>query len=398
MGKRYVRSSFLFSLGLMVLVLLAGCGGTTPAGDTAAKEYPHVYLLTENGLVAIRASDGAVRWQFQLPQAFLRTATSVVKGEQAYVATDSTLYALDTSSGHVLWMASVGPQVQALLVAGLDLYVSSTTQVYALSTKNGSVLWSQAIPDQAATLLTLDGSTLYLGGNESSLLVALDATTGATRWTYQAAQDNPVVAIQPADQALVVQTHHALLVLNAGDGGVRWQQTLQASWVNIQQDLLYLAWIDGATGASGLRALQLSDGGLVWQTDTEVAIDGEPVAVTPKVILRVTGNGAALSAWRTSDGTQIWQQRLNGGNASLEAEARKLFVAAGTTIEALQALTGVRLWQRKSTGALTTLQSGQHLLYGVDNQDGWVLALSPSTGALQWQTKLNDSIIQIQEA
>lgn len=393
-ASQHARSVLILCLGAIILMLLAGCGEAPPS---AAREL-RAYVLTETGLIAIRASDGTKRWQFQLPQADLRTVASAVSGGQAYVATDTMVYALDTTSGRVLWAAEAGPQVQALLVAGETVYVSSTAQVYALRAHNGSVLWSLAVDGQEATLLTLDGTTLYVGGNESLSLLALEALTGAIRWTYQAAPDDPVVAIQPAGQALVVQTHHALLVLNAGDGGVRWQQALFAEWVDVQQDLLYLAWIDGATGASGLRALRLSDGGLVWQTDTEVAIDGEPVALTPETIFRVTGNGAALSAWRTSDGTQLWQQGLNGGNAGVEAEAGKLFVAAGTTIEALQALTGMRLWQRKSTGALTTLQSGQHLLYGVDNQNGWVLALRPATGAIQWQTKLNDSIIQMQEA
>lgn len=115
-------------------------------------------------LAVLAASDGGVRWRLDPPRSTVVTAP-VVAGGQVYVLTgsiaidwDDGVHAFDLATGRRRWRRDVG--VDPLFV-------------------------------RAATLtLALGGGTLYVGGLNGGL-TALQATTGATRFSFGV--DEPVI-------------------------------------------------------------------------------------------------------------------------------------------------------------------------------------------------------------
>ena len=119
--------------------------------------------------------------------AFIGTPTpSVVANGVAYVGTiDGAVYALNASTGTVLWSNEIGgilPSSPA--VANGVVYIGSFDHnVYALNASTGAKLWSFTTGDQVESSPTVANGVVYIG---SDALYALNASTGAKLWSYPA--------------------------------------------------------------------------------------------------------------------------------------------------------------------------------------------------------------------
>lgn len=399
---------------LLVCCLVGGCGPTSstlvsPGGTPTQSlppppEFPHVYLLSETGVSAYRASDGKARWHFTLPLPSQRTNTMTVQGQTVLVGTDTAFFALDAATGALRWTAQAGPQIQSMLASGTTLYVGSTTWVSAYSTTDGSTLWKDHIAGGDTSRLVLSGGTLYVGGSLSSTLTALDAASGATRWGVQLPPDEGASAFVPQGETLFVQTRHRLEALDSSDGHLLWQAVTAVQAFEVEGGVVSLISSDlpptnaaPAPALSGLRALRASDGGLLWQEVTPVSVDGEVDVLTPEVIYRATtAEQKNLSAWSTRDGHPLWQVTTQP-IGSLLLEQGVLYGSSGGTLAAFRAADGAGLWQTTLTqgGTLSTLAFADQALFGIDTLSpaGLVLAFTPA-GTVRWQVKTASMVLQ----
>ncbi|MDQ2055814.1 PQQ-binding-like beta-propeller repeat protein [Halobellus sp. H-GB7] len=98
-------------------------------------------------------------------------------------------------------------------------------RVHALSVADGSVLWSHHVDADAGGRTFTEPAavydeTLYLGSQSGNTgVVALDATTGDTRWT----KSTPAVTAGPVahPEGVVVQSHQLVTAFGL-DGTRRW--------------------------------------------------------------------------------------------------------------------------------------------------------------------------------
>lgn len=182
-----------------------------------------VYLPTDDGVYALRASDGALRWAYPAgvdktpsvnPQSALGLA---LDGATLYVLATSTdtgqwqatLTALNASDGAPRW--SVRPpammrgslvQVGSLLIVaalGPALLGAPPTAwtVEAYSAASGQPVWSRALAAPPLAKLVSSDGEIYIGTAKS--LVALDALTGAPRWSTNIIPSASQEGTSPAD-------------------------------------------------------------------------------------------------------------------------------------------------------------------------------------------------------
>jgi len=174
-----------------------------------------VFAGGEGGHVAaIRAVDGTFAWRAEIGPGNVGTtavrdgvvyATSGLDAEAPHV-----LFAISESSGAELWRFSapgdrelyVGAIAERLVYAvGLDGHV------YAL--RDGTVVWAFDARAPIGSVASLTGGLLYISAS-SGQVFALDALSGAKRWTVQLEGDaGPGI---PADGRLYLGTDVGVLV------------------------------------------------------------------------------------------------------------------------------------------------------------------------------------------
>jgi outer membrane protein assembly factor BamB len=160
---------------------------------------------------AISTRDGSIIWQY---------STQISESPMELQADDSGiyitailnhsndhLYAYDAKQGTEKWVFSLGRnnRLSNLRVLNGVIYltafqvdpkthlVSPNATVYALRAKDGSELWHYSFPGNADFPLTVRDKTVYIVSSQNNKserdIIAIDATTGKTRWSHSVSVD-----------------------------------------------------------------------------------------------------------------------------------------------------------------------------------------------------------------
>lgn len=296
-------------------------------------------------VVAVTASEGTQLWSY--PTAAGLTAAFAVDGQTLFVLDDrQQLYALDTETGKERWQISLRDDpaysfayLGALNVSDGKLIVSSGStmsvaasgkavfvgipspdwiegdpRVTAISTFDGSVLWDvPAYPDHSSGgLLALsmnDGTVLwnhagaparlgptfldgvvYYGETGPSTLVALDASTGETRWRTIVSEavvwDGIASPAVTANLVLAGLTTGDLLAVNRATGTPAWSTHLFAA--GIFHNSLSAVGVTGnvaiALAYGGISAVDLTNHTPLWHLQVDVDYTSPPVLLPNRVL------------------------------------------------------------------------------------------------------------------
>jgi outer membrane protein assembly factor BamB len=397
---------------LLTLVLLAACslpGGAPPSAHSAKSAPPArtatpapllarktVYWSRRNMLVALRASDGQVRWKDPGP-----AAPTLADGTlYAIVVPADAASALAAADGTTRWQVTfpgcftaVGSDGPPLLAGGL-LYIAVSGHdcapsgwVYALRASDGAVVWRT--PFERVTLPTraltggalLVASSTYPAADEQDFLTALRPTDGARLWRV-------LLDITPYYLAAL----DGIIVVSGGFYGDEFEARRasdgQRLWITpanrytlappvVANGLVYVSGQDG-----DLYALRLQDGVVQWRFATG---DGtadyhtsEPAVVDTTIYW---GTGPLLYALDARTGVlrhfyHLFSDKEDGGPGDYRyayspptVADGALFVAArvtpacnlphcageGATLYAIEIATGTELWQHTEPEGLATL-------------------------------------------
>lgn len=410
-------------LGTLLLLFLAACGTTTEVPATLPRATaPHptptktsaasapateaLYIVTAAGTLAVyRLRDGHALWQFQPPASEAVNAV-VVLGTVAYVGTDTTLYALSSTTGIAFWTAPVGPAVQTILPTQASIYVGSAGGVvYALSAATGKARWKQQRGRAAPAALLLNGNSLMVETQDG--VWALGLTGGQVLWQWTSPAPEEVIQTQLLlDQLLLVQSSQHLLVLSRSDGQLLWQRATVTEGLAIRGDVIDTVYLDQppataptASSSSGIRALRATDGALLWQVQTPPGNETELDVSGPDAFYRLSDpSSGALSAWRLSDGKQVWHVSLGTEVFDLRASGENLYLTEGTAVLALDGHRGKLIWQTPiSGGASALLLAGGALVAWDDTStNGLVQVFDPAhAGAFQWRVALEQQLAAV---
>lgn len=295
-----------WALVVVLLVVAGGCdwsqfmGGPDHSGFNAGET-----TLSVTNVAHLRRA-----WSVTLPSAM--QASPVVANGRLYIGTldaDHRLYALDAQSGHPLWKASSGAVSNAAGVAdGIVYAFGSDNQLHAFDAATGATRWSVPFPWESVNPTVASGKIFAAGQNT---IVALDARTGTTIWTYG-------LAVADRD----AYGHDSP------------------------------AYANGVVYAAGgkLHAIDATTGTTIWTATPGARLNG-PTVVGSTVYLGTSDANPSIYAFDTATGVQRWAHPVNNPVYSTPAVAHGL-VYAGTEdvsgltgmLYALDATTGNEVW------------------------------------------------------
>lgn len=277
-------------------------------------------------------------WRVPAPVAWLGPAVD-----------DSTVYfanalhqvqAVRTSDGRTRWISSsVGIQFDialALHVAkGLVLYPQY--DIYAFDVGTGALVWTFA--DSAHTAggfsrLSSDASRVY-GGSASGVVVAVRLLDGTLAWRTKVSADTGQVNVySPLVSGNTVYAGYlkysppftgGLVALDASTGAVRWSQDLPPVspnlWggaafdaVKVWQDLVVVSCQDGT-----VRAFRSDSGTAVWTSPRPSGLaagvnDPRPLAVAGDVLV-VGSDLTMVQGLDARTGALVWTRNIPAGGS-----------------------------------------------------------------------------------
>lgn len=325
---------------------------TFPTGDriTSSPSYANgiVYVGSDDGqLYAIDADTGRQRWMHRTggPVA----SSPAVGGGRVYVVSyDGRLHALDAATGAVQWkfatqgerrfeakgLHGMQPRTQTfadpfdvylsspVLAEGLVIFGSGDGQVYALDAATGAQRWTIKTGDVVHAAPAYAEGRVFVGSWDGRFY-ALDAKTGRELWHAQGGVDTLMANQQgfqssPAVANGMVYTGSRdanLYAFDARSGQEKWRFPTGASWV-ITSPAVHAGRVYFATSDTSLvHAVDAATGQPVWQQQAPAYLFASP-SLADDVLLQGALNGS-LQARDLASGELLWDFQTEGSQANL---------------------------------------------------------------------------------
>lgn len=212
-----------------------------------------VYVGSEDGYAyALNQSTGQLIWRTWVGQ--LVYSSPAIVGDSLYIGQGS-LYRLNAKTGQKMWGTAIGTITTSILAVGGRVYAiaqnASTSlgaKLYSINATNGSIIWAIYV-DQTSEL-GYANNLLYLGANGTTY--ALNPYNGSTVWSAA-----PGLEAAPAIVGGVV--YGGNMALNATSGQVIWKYNITTpSLPAVAYGLIFLL------SQTALVALNQTNGVLAW--------------------------------------------------------------------------------------------------------------------------------------
>jgi eukaryotic-like serine/threonine-protein kinase len=248
------------------------------------------YLVSDQGLSALQASNGQPLWSVPL-EGSIDPPPQVINGVLYLTTTKISLEATATPTSQVSMLSQVGtisnllqsvvpmaPVKQALpLKQGLS-------SVYAVRLSDGAVLWQYTMSKENgnnwANWLSIENGTVYVGtyvDQDKSYIYALRSNDGSLLWRQRLYRGMSVNAFV-ADGVIYIASFinngsindgsGAVYAMRASDGAQLWYH--QMYWVVYNPPMLVGATIYVSAAGGEVYAFQASNGSLLWHFHTDV--------------------------------------------------------------------------------------------------------------------------------
>jgi outer membrane protein assembly factor BamB len=333
----------------------------------------------ENVLNVNNVGSLELKWSYTTG-ATVYSSPAVVKGVVYVGSFDDNVYALNASTGALLWRHTTGRSgvYSSPAVANGVVYVGSFDyNVYALNAKHGGELWRYATGYTVYSSPAVVNGVIYVSSfNEN--VYALNASTGALLWSYPAGGgSSPAVVNGVIYVGSLNDFDHNVYALKASSGALLWSFPTGGyvgSSPAVTNGVVYVLSEDG-----NVYALRARTGAKLWSYATGAyltLLDSSP-AVANGVVYVVSNNVYALNA---STGALLWSYPATGTSSPAVANG---VVYVGTTddnVYALNASTGALLWKYTTGNAVYSSPAVVNGVVYVGSSDGNVYAFGLKKG------------------
>ncbi len=243
-----------------------------------------------------------VRWRFQTRGPVVG-GPAVGRGMVCVGSRDSYVYALDSSSGHLLWEVHTEDRVESTpTLAGDRLYLTSRDgHIYCLATSDGSEHWSYDTGAASRSSPAVADDVVF-AGNQRGSLIAVDRKSGTLRW-QATARDEISAAPTIADDLVIVGSWDGTVhAFSREDGEQAWVREVEepVAAAGAFADGIYYV----GTDALSILALDITTGETVWETDIEDRVRCCP-ALTEDLVVFGAMDGRVYAVGR-DEGQLVW--------------------------------------------------------------------------------------------
>jgi outer membrane protein assembly factor BamB len=194
-----------------------------------------LYAVTQEGVSAINAQNGEVRWRYETPMS--PGGPLVVADHLLYVGTlgsvdhpeQSRVYALEADTGTLCWLHPMGNGYVGAVIHDDSIYVSSRDQhLYALEKHNGSLRWKYRFDHPTFHTATIVGNVVYINIHGAYALNSADGTLlwhKDLKWCTPSVVVDGVVYLASSDG----RERSILYALNASNGAEYWHSHYPSS-------------------------------------------------------------------------------------------------------------------------------------------------------------------------
>jgi len=200
---------------------------------------------------------------------------------------DGQVIAFVAETGKIRWRRTIGPSETSPLVRDGVVYVGDWNgRVWALDASTGRTKWTFQAGGQVKGGIAASGDRLYFGAYDAKVY-ALDATTGKLIWTADAQPrlghsasfySTPAVAY---DRVYIGGTDDKIYSFGATSGKLRWSYSTGGyvySSPAVYHDLIYAGSYDGT-----FYAFNAATGAVRWKFKANGPISGSPTVVAGNV-------------------------------------------------------------------------------------------------------------------
>lgn len=323
-------------------------------------------------LFALNASSGKLLWKYKTDWDIRGIA---VLGDVVVVSDNMNIYAL--SNGTEKWRREIGSGNQPLIIYK-NLVLSG--QAFALSLENGSLVWKYEpeLPSADETHLVNNYMPPLIAGEDKVILAVESTKTYYTGPRVPTVTEPPKIG-EPIPPEPPRNFSTAIIVLNAENGKEEWVKKIPSSIEStpvISKGKMF-------TGSNGsVQAYLLKDGREIWRTSLPWFRRVE--AVNDDILFVNEHNGLNVTALSINDGRIIWTYQSALNFRSLAVSGNILYIGGSSgsaVLEALNATTGELIWRGVKVlgynSASKPVISGDKLF--LTAQDGKLYAFSHGT-------------------
>ncbi len=278
-----------------------------------------IYFTSDVGLTAVTAKDGLTAWSFGYCDG---PSCVLAKKKTAYFAgEDGNLYAVDAETGKQRWQC--------------DFFADCAAGPARFSRRKARTTGAKARPSALAS----DGETLFLSVMDQSRVIAVNATTGKKRWSFQARGWIDGAAVATEKLVFFGSQDDFFYCLDKETGKEIWKHKTKGrieSGGLVDGSFVYFASCDGS-----LYCLNQSDGKQHWRFDADRKADGSKTHMYSVPVLYqgavcfAAGEGQAYAVDRRK-GTLVWKLRPSPGSeivCSPATDGSLIFLATRRTFQ-----------------------------------------------------------------
>lgn len=186
-------------------------------------------IANDNNVLALALTDG--RELFKRPVSSDTAAALIIHEGVVYVGDpDGLLLALNATDGDLLWQAAAEPRGYYNPPTVGDDLVFLDAPLTAYDRQSGEVRWTAQRSTDGNTPVLFD-DTLYVSGfPDTEMLYALDAATGAEKWSFNAVGSDTfrgTAWLAKEGATLFALGKNDLYALDVATGAVKWQYNLK---------------------------------------------------------------------------------------------------------------------------------------------------------------------------
>lgn len=329
---------------------------------------------------------------------------------------DSVLYGINGTSGSVLWSLEGAGGEDSPKLLGTDVFAwggLKGPKLFRVDALTGKVRWEWSPPSGVGDITTSGGVDATRGlvfagtaDGSSSSFFGVNATSGATVWTYAAGGemwgtlgpllvDDDLVCVGVGGSANPYASPGAALhCLQRDTGALAWKaptgKQIQ-SRASLGNTSVFVGDYDHCVYAVGRGG----DHAQLWKTCTEGIVEGSTTVATQtaeagarELVIGGSWDGT-VTAWDGADGSVVWKTPLGptyshgggvGSSARISLDGRTAYIGGPDGLWALDVDTGSTVWKHhtgKMVGSSPALsEDGETVFVGCE--DGYIYAVAAS--------------------